>query len=80
MKKENVTNKAFHFPIPSAPDGVVWLETNGEISKLKREWLPDGVCEPDPSPLVPAFQRDCSFCHGQIISAANLVSPFVKQP
>lgn len=50
----NVMSKAFSFPIPSAPDGVVWLQTNGEISKVKREWLPDGVCEPDPSPIVPA--------------------------
>lgn len=71
-------SKAFSFPIPSAPDGVVWLQTNGEISKVKREWLPDGVCEPDPSPIVPAPHWGCSFCHGQIISAVNLVSPFVK--
>lgn len=56
MKGENAMNKAFHFPIPSAPDGVVWLQTNGEISKVKREWLPDGVCELDPSPLVFALQ------------------------
>lgn len=47
-------NKAFSFPTPSAPDGVVWLQTNGEISKVKREWLPDGVYELDPSPIVPA--------------------------
>lgn len=71
-------NKAFSFPIPSAPDGVVWLQINGEISKVKREWLPDRVCEPDPSPLVPALQRDCSFCQGKIISAVNLVCSFVK--
>lgn len=71
-------NKAFSFSIPSAPDGVVWLQINGEISKVKKECLPDGVCEPDPSPQVPALQRDCSFCHGKIISAVNLVSPFVK--
>lgn len=71
-------NKAFSFPIPSASDGVVWLQINGEISKVKREWLSDGVHEPDPSPQVPALQQDCSFCYVKIISAVNLVSPFVK--
>lgn len=49
-------NKAFNFPIPSAPDGMVWLQTNGEIFKVKREWLPDEVCEPDPPPQVLALQ------------------------
>lgn len=56
MEWQNVMNKAYTSPIPSAPAGVVWLEANGEVSKIKWEWFPAGVCESAPSPLVPALQ------------------------
>lgn len=78
MEWQNVMNKASTSPIPSAPAGVVWLEANGEVSKIKWEWFPAGVCESAPSPLVPALQTEYSFCHRQIISAFNSVSHFVK--
>lgn len=78
MEWQNVMNKASSSPLPSAPAGVVWLEANGEVSKTKWECFPAGVCESGPSPLVPALQTDYSFCHWQIISAFNSVSPFVE--
>ena len=77
MEWQNIMNQASGSPIPSAPAGVVWLAANGVVSKIKWEWFPAGVCESGPS-LVPALQTDYSFCHGQIISALNSVSPFVK--
>lgn len=53
-------NKASNSPIPSAPAGVVSLEANGQISKIKWERFPAEVCESSPSP-VPALQEITAF-------------------